>query len=154
SDPAEIPRHLRGLDEVVPHQVYEFIVDQLRRSATRSSGELGFALAGSVFLALWATRSAANAMLFAINHVDGGPRRWHGWRWLILTILVAVGALLMALAVLTLIVALPTIGHALRPHHRAYVQDLGMPLSVLISITGVSLLYWLATPHAKAVRHV
>jgi len=154
ADPAEIPRHLRGLDEVVPRQVYEFIVEQLRRAATRSSDELGAAVAGSVVLALWATRSAVNAMMKAINHVDGAPPRWTGWRWIVLTVIVALGALFIAFLVLALIVALPTIGHALKPNHRAFVQDLGMPLTVLVAISGLSFLYWLGTPHAKALRHV
>jgi membrane protein len=154
ADPAAIPAHLRGLDEVLPRAVYEFITDQLQRAASRSSDELGFALAGSVFLALWATRSAANAMLLAINHVDGAPRRWLGWRWLVITIAVALGALVLAFTVLALIVALPTFGHALRPSHRQYLQDLGMPLTVVIAVGGLSMLYWLGTPHARAVRHV
>jgi membrane protein len=154
ADPAEIPRHLRGLDEVVPHQVYEFIVDQLRRAASRSSDELGVAVTGSIAIALWATRSAVNAMLAAINHVDGAPRRWTGWRWIALTFVVAIGALVLALLVLALIVALPTVGHALRSNHRKYVQDLGMPITVLVSAVGLSFLYWLGTPHATAVRHV
>lgn len=154
ADPAEIPRHLRGLDEVVPRQVYEFIVDQLKRAANRSSDELGAAVAGSVVLALWATRSAVNALLKAINHVDGAPPRWHGWRWLVITVIVAVGALVLAFLVLALIVALPTIGHALRPSHRVYLQSLGMPLTVLVAVIGLSLLYWIGTPHARAMRHV
>jgi membrane protein len=154
SDPAEIPRHLRGLDEVLPRQVYDFIIDQLQRAARRSGDELGFAVAGSVLLALWATRSAANAMLIAINHVDGAPRRWTGWRWLFVTIAVALGALVLVFVVLALVVALPTVGHALRPRHRAYVQDLGMPITVAIAVSGLSILYWLGTPHAKRLRHV
>ncbi len=154
ADPAQIPAHLRGLDEVLPDAVYRFVVDQLMRAAKRSGNELGLAVAGSVVVALWAMRSAASAMLLAINHVDGGPRRWTGWRWLAMTILVAVGALVLALAVLALIVALPTFGHALRPSHRAYVQNLGMPLAVLTAVMGLSLLYWVGTPHARAIRHV
>jgi membrane protein len=154
SDPAQIATHLRGLDEVVPHQVYEFIVDQLKRAAGRSRNELGFAVVGSVAIALWATRSAANAMLAAINHVDGAPRRWTGWRWIVLTFVVAVGALVIAFLVLALIVAVPTIGHALKPNHRAYLTNLGMPFTIAVAVAGLSILYWLGTPHARAVRHV
>jgi membrane protein len=154
ADPAQIPSHLRGLDEVVPHQVYAFIVDQLKRAASRSSDELTAAIAGSVLLALWSTRSASTAMLAAITHLDGGERRWTGWRWFALTFLVAIGALFLLFLVLALIVAVPTIGHALKPNHRRYVQNLGMPLTVLIAISGLSLLYWLGTPHARRLRHV
>jgi membrane protein len=154
ADPAEIPSHLRGLDEVVPHQVYQFIVEQLKRAAGRSSNELGAAVAGSLLLALWATRSASNAMLSAITQVDGGARRWTGWRWFLLSFGVAIGALLVVFLVLALIVAVPTLGHALKPNHRAYVTDLGMPLTIVIAIAGLSLLYWLGTPHASRLRHV
>ena len=154
ADPAQIPSHLRGLDEVVPHQVYQFIVEQLKHAASQSSDELTAAIAGSVALALWASRSASTAMLAAITHVDGGERRWTGWRWLVLTFLVAIGALVILFLVLALIVAVPTLGHALKPNHRAYVQNLGMPLTVLIAIAGLSLLYWLGTPHARRLRHV
>jgi len=154
SDPAAIPRHLRGLEEVLPRAVYDFIIDQLQRAASRSSDELGLAVAGSVVLALWAMRSAANAMLLAINHVDGAPKRWEGWRWLVVTIFVALGALVLVFLVLALTVALPTVGHVLRMRHRDLLQDLGMPLTVIAAVFGLSMLYWLGTPHAGRVRHV
>jgi membrane protein len=154
ADPDQIASHLRGLDEVVPHQVYEFIVEQLKRASGRSTNELGIAVFGSIAIALWATRSAANAMLAAINHVDGAPRRWTGWRWIIVTFAVAIGALVIAFLVLALIVAVPTIGHALKPHHRQWIANLGMPLTVAVAIAGLSILYWLGTPHARALRHV
>jgi len=154
ADPSRIPRHLRGLDQVVPPAVYDLVVDQLQRAAARSSNELGIAVAGSVVLALWAARSSANAMLSAINHVDGAPRRWTGWRWTVLTIVVALGALVLALTALTMIVAMPALTRVLPPGHRHWLVQLRWPMTVGLAVVGLSLLYWLATTNARALRHI
>ena len=39
-DPAEIQRHLAGLDRVLPDAVYQLIVEQLRLATRRSTNEL------------------------------------------------------------------------------------------------------------------
>lgn len=154
ADPSTIPSQLAGLEQVVPRAVHDLVVDQLQRAARRSDSELGAAVAGSLAIALWAARSSASAMLAAINHVDGGPRRWTGWRWVVVTIAVAVGAIVVALIVLAMVVAMPAVSHVLRPEHRAWVEDLRWPVTIGVVIGGLALLYWLATPHATAVRHV
>src|SRR3954451_8219503 len=56
-DPHQIHDHLRGLETVLPSDVLAFIGDQLERQAERSSGELGFAVATSIFVAVYSARS-------------------------------------------------------------------------------------------------
>ncbi|MCE9574785.1 MAG: YihY/virulence factor BrkB family protein [Deltaproteobacteria bacterium] len=155
ADPSQIPQQLSGLEQVVPRAVHELIVDQLQRAASRSSEELTFAVVGSVVLALWAARSSAGAMLAAINHVDGSPRRFTGWWWnLLVSFGAALGSILVAVFVLAMVVAMPAISHVLRPDHRAWVENLRWPATVVVVIVSLGVLYWLGTKHATSIRHV
>src|SRR5215468_5326566 len=67
ADPHAIHDHLRGLETVLPREVVTFVGDQLERQSTRSSGELGIALATSVVLAVYSARGAARALIAVLN---------------------------------------------------------------------------------------
>ncbi len=155
ADPSQIPEQLSGLEQVVPRAVHELIVDQLQRAASRSSEELTFAVVSSVVLALWAARSSAGAMLAAIKHVDGAQGRFSAWWWdLLATFAAALGAIVVAVFVLAMVVAMPAISHVLRPDHRAWVENLRWPVTVVVVIVSLATLYWLGSKHATSIRHV
>lgn len=67
ADPVEIEGHLRGLDDVLPPNVVSFIGEQLEHQTQRSHRDLGFAVVVSLFAAVFSARSAARAMLDALN---------------------------------------------------------------------------------------
>lgn len=146
ADPGQIEQHLAGLERVIPDAVFSLIVDQLELAAQRSSDELGLALAGGLVLALFSTRASADAILTAIEHVDGAPRRFRGWRRLLVTIALAIFALLGAVTLLVLVVAMPATRAALSPDNRSWLDSVRWPLLVTVGVTSLSGLYFLGTP--------
>lgn len=153
ADPAEIEQHLAGLDRVVPDAVFELTVAQLQLAAKRSSNELGLTAAGAVFIALYSMRASADAVLTAIEHVEGVPARWKGWRRLVLSIAIAFGALVALVTLLAVVVAVPataaTLGHA----DRSWLFTLRWPVLVAIGVSSLTAFYALGAPR-RLLRHV
>ena len=146
ADPAQIQNHLAGLDKVIPDAVFALVVDQLRLAAQRSGDELGLALSGGVVLALYSTRASADAILTAIEHVDGGTPRWKGWRRLVLTLGLALGAMAAAVALLVLVVAMPATRATLAASDRSWLESVRWPLLIGVGVGSLSGLYFLGTP--------
>lgn len=146
ADPGEIQRHLAGLERVIPDAVFSLLVDQLELAARRSGDELGLALAGGVVLALYSTRASADAILTAIEHVDGAPPRFRGWRRLAVTLSLALFALLGAVTLLVLVVAMPATRATLAASDRTWLDSLRWPVLVVAGVASLSGLYFLGTP--------
>ena len=146
ADPGEIERHLAGLERVIPDAVFELLVDQLELAARRSSGELGLTLAGGLVLALYSTRASAAAILTAIEHVDGAPPRFDGWRRVLLTLGLAVGTVIAAVALLVLVVAMPATRATLAASERTWLDSLRWPVLITFGVSSLVLLYYLGTP--------
>lgn len=153
ADPGDIHGHLAGLDRVLPHEVFDLIVEQLERAARRSGDELGLALAGGLFIALYSTQASADAVLTGIEHVDGAPSRWSGWRRWLLTLAIAFGALLGAVTLLVVVVAMPATRATLAAADRSWLESVRWPALVAIGVISLSGLYTLGTP-ARGWRHV
>jgi membrane protein len=153
ADPGEIQRHLAGLDRVIPGEVFELIVGQLQRAASRSSNELGLAAATSVLLAIYSSRASADAVLTAIEHVDGAPPRWTGWRRLVLTLAVAFGSLTALVTLLVVVVAVPATSATLGSSDRSALFTLRWPVLIAIGVGSLSALYALGAPR-RPVRLV
>ena len=153
ADAGQIKQHLAGLDKVIPHEVFALIVDQLELAASRSGDELGLTVAGGVVLALYSTRASADAILTGIEHVEGSPRQWTGWRRLVLTLALAIGALTLAVMLLALVVALPATRATLAASDRSWIDSFRWPLLIAIGVSSLSGLYYLGTP-ARRWRHI
>ncbi|HVV84513.1 MAG TPA: YihY/virulence factor BrkB family protein [Kofleriaceae bacterium] len=153
ADPSQIPGHLRGLERVVPEAVFSLIVDQLQRATRRSGNELGLTLAGGVVLALYSTRASADAILTGIEHVDGSPPRWRGWRRFLLTLTIAVGALVGAVTVLVLVIAMPATRATLAAADRTWLDSVRWPVLIIVGVSSLSGLYYLGTP-ARRWDHI
>jgi membrane protein len=147
ADPLRIESELGDLDRVLPDPVFDLLVEQLERAAGRSGDELGLALAGSLLLALLASRSGADALLKAIHRIDGNPPRWRGWRHVLLTGTIAVGALVGAVTVLATVVALPSVTAELAPSRYGLVAALRWPALLGFGVVSLSVLFWLGAPH-------
>lgn len=109
ADATQIDAHLRGLESVLPPQVVTFLADQLARKAAASQSELGVAVAVSVFVALFASRGAARALIDSLNRAYRVRERRGTWHKLLVTLAMAGGTLLGILLLLGVIVALPAI---------------------------------------------
>lgn len=146
ADPAQIQQHLAGLDRVVPDAVFELTVDQLQLAARRSDNELGLTAAGAVFVALYSMRASADAVLTAIEHVEGARPRWNGWRRVVLTIGIAMGALVALVTLLAVVVAVPATSATLDQANRSWLFTLRWPVLVAIGVWSLSAFYALGAP--------
>ena len=114
ADPNDINTHLRGLESVLPTNVVAFISDQLSRQARRSSGELGFAVAVSIVVAVYSARGAARALMDALNRAYRVRERRTTWQKLVITVAIAGGTLIGLMLMVAAVVALPGILALLR----------------------------------------
>jgi membrane protein len=117
ADPQEISTQLHGLQRVLPREVVEFLISQLKRVAERSGEHLGIAFATTMAIALYSARSAADAMIVGLNHAYGVTESRHPLRTFLLSLGVAACLLLGSFLLATVVVALPTILALLRPGH-------------------------------------
>lgn len=153
ADPHRIESHLAGLDKVVPREVYRLLIDQFERASRRSSGELRLTVLGALFLAMYSSRASAHALLIGIERIDGSRSRWRGWRRFGVTLVLAVGAIVSALALLVVVVAMPATSAALGASDRSWVEALRWPVLVATGLSGLSVLYAVGGPR-RPWRHI
>jgi membrane protein len=152
ADPASIQGHLAGLDRVLPRAVFDLIVDQLQRAASRSADELGAAVAGSVLLALYSSQSSASALLTGIAHVDGSPPQFKGWRRLGVTIAIACTGLIALVTLMVLVIALPSTAPFLEGAVTEWLFKLRWPVLTVAGVFSLSALYRLGGGHRRLVH--
>jgi membrane protein len=109
ADPHQIHGHLRGLATVLPSEVVTFVSEQLERQATRSSGELGFAVATSIVLAVYSARGASRALISVLNRAYRVRERRRALHNLLLSIAMAAVTLVGLMLMFGVVVALPGI---------------------------------------------
>jgi membrane protein len=109
SDPGDIGPQLEGLDRVLPRDVVEFITNQLAREAGRPDRHLGIALITTMALALYSSRSVADALIVGLNRAYGVTESRHPLRTFALSVAVAAVTLLGCFLVATIVVALPAL---------------------------------------------
>jgi membrane protein len=107
SDPFEIQQHLRGLETVLPPNVIVFLDDQLERQTHRSNRDISFALVVSIGGALFSARSAARAMLDALNRAYRVRERREWLHKTLVTIAIAGSTLVGLMLMFVVVVALP-----------------------------------------------
>ena len=135
ADPNEIHRHLRGLESVLPPELVVFVGDQLERQAKRSNGELGFAIATSIFVALYSARGAARALIAVMNRAYRVRERRRLLSRILLSVAMATVTLLGLLMMFGVVVALPGI-------------------VALFHLRGLHLVTWLRWPILMAILYL
>jgi membrane protein len=153
ADPAEISRHLAGLDRVLPDAVFQLLVEQLRLATQRSGDELGLAVAISVLLAVYSARAAIDAVLTAIEHVDGTPPRWTGWSRIWFTLVLALGAIVALVTLIAAVVAVPATSATLDHDDRGMLFSWRWPVLIAIGAVSLTVVYGLGGPR-RPLRHV
>lgn len=109
ADAHSIEGHLAGLDTVLPHAVVEFAIAQLQRQANQSTGQLSLTLVSSLVVALYSARSAASALIEALNQayrVRDGRRPLHK---IAVTLGIASSTLVGFVMLTVVLVALPVV---------------------------------------------
>jgi len=138
ANPFEIHQHLRGLEQVLPAEIVDFLGDQLERQAKRSSSTLGLQLAGSVTVAMISARSSARALIDALNRAYRVREKRSGLVRLAMSLAMAFGTLIGLMILLGITVALPPIVATLDLKGFHLVRILRWPL--LLGLVFISLL--------------
>jgi len=141
ADPSEIQRHLHGLERVLPPEVVVFVGDQLERQAKRSTGELGFAIATSIFVAVYSARGAARALIAVLNRAYRVRERRRPLRKILISIAMALATLVGLMLMFAVVVALPGIVALLHLRGMGVVGWLRWPILMAILYAVLLLLY-------------
>jgi len=154
ADPSQINSHLVRLDTVLPSNVVEILGEQLDRQAQRSSRELGFALAVSVIVAVFAARGAARALIDTLNRAYRVRERRGTFQKLVVTFAMAATTLVGILMMLIVVVALPTIFALFSFGDWAVVQWLRWPALMFVVFGTLVLLYrYGPSPRPLGTKH-
>jgi membrane protein len=135
ADPREIHGHLSGLESVLPPEVVVFVGDQLERQAKRSTGEIGFAVATSIVVAVYSARGAARALIDALNRAYRVRERRHVVHKILISLAMASVTLVGLMVMFGIVVALPGI-------------------LALFHLGGIGLVGWLRWPILMAVLYL
>jgi membrane protein len=155
ADPAQVERQLVGLSNVLPPDVVGFLTDQMQRQAQRSTGELGVALAISIFLAILSARGAARALIDTLNRAYRVRERRRPAHKLLVTIAMAGGTLVGIMLMFGVVVALPAIFALLHLDDYAAVHWLRWPALMAIMFATLLALYRFApSPRPLTERHL
>jgi membrane protein len=141
ADPHQIQGHLRGLQSVLPPEVVVFVGDQLERQATRSSGELGLAIATSIVFAVYSARGAARALIAVLNRAYRVRDRRTPFHKILISVAMAGATLIGLMLMFGVVVALPGIFALLRLSDFALVSWLRWPILMAILCAALLLLY-------------
>ncbi len=155
ADPHAIHDHLRGLETVLPPDVVAFVGDQLERQATRSSGELGIAVATSIAVAVYSARGAARALIAVLNRAYRVRDRRHAVHKILLSVAMAVATLVGLMLMFGVVVALPGIVALLHLQGYGLVRWLRWPSLMAILYGALVLLYrYGPSPRPMTERHL
>jgi membrane protein len=150
ADPRQIHRHLASLTIVFPPAVVRFVIDELEREASRSSNALGFALAGSIFLALLSARSVAGACVTTLQYAYRVPDRREFAHRQAFNLTVSLIAIVGMVVTAALVVGLPALVALFRlgASVRAMAEQLRWPLLLVAYTAAVLGMYRMAPSHA------
>jgi membrane protein len=154
-DAHTIESHFAGLELVVPRAVAEFAIGQLKRQAAQSDGQLSFAIVSSTVVAVYSARSAASALIEALNQGYRVRDERRTLPKIALTLGIAATTLFGVVITLALLVVLPAL-IAIVP----VVRDIGLlatllrwPVLFAMVLCSLALLFRFApAPRAKVVR--
>ena len=141
ADPHEIHGHLSGLESVLPPEVVTFVGDQLERQAKRSTGEIGFAVATSIVVAVYSARGAARALIDALNRAYRVRERRHVVHKILISLAMASVTLVGLMVMFGIVVALPGILALFHLGGIALVSWLRWPILMAVLFLALLLLY-------------
>ncbi len=109
-DSGQATRQLASLSTVLPHQAADLVVNQLTGIAAAGHTALGLGVAGSILIALWSSSAGVRALMKALNVAYGEEERRGAFTVVLISVLLAMGAVAGGLVILAIIVFLPLIG--------------------------------------------
>ncbi len=143
ADPQEVQQQVQALGGAVPAGVRDIVQQQLDRVASGSRAALGWGLVASLLITLWSANKGMKGLVDALDIVydakdERGFLKKNG-----LTLLLTLGAIVAAVAVIALVVAIPPVLNALGlgGGGRVLVQVLRWVLLAGLLLFGLSVLY-------------
>jgi len=152
ADPIDVENQLRPVTRLLPADARDLLISQLERLARAPSGEVGFAFAAALAIALISALSSTNALITALNFVYRVRERRGALRLTLTALGLTVGAILGVAVVIGVIVALPPILRLLRIETGTVdlVALLRWPGLVALVMTGLAVLYRYGPSHERA----
>jgi membrane protein len=155
ADPHQIASNLSGLEAVLPPDVVSFIGDQLERQTMRSNGTIGLALGISVVVAVVSARSAAHALITALNRAYRVRERRTPFQKFLITIAMASTTLIGLMVMFGVVVALPGIVALAGFKGLGLVKILRWPVLMVVIFSALLMLYRFApSPREIERRHL
>lgn len=144
ADGDAIEQHLAMLRGLLPEGALQVIGDQAKRIASQGGGTLGFAFAGTLLLSLWGANGGTKAIIDALNIINRIEEKRSFIAYNVRSLLITLGAILVVVAAMFAIVALPIIMRMLGMENQvgAWIVDLfRWPLLLGLLIVGLAVLY-------------
>jgi membrane protein len=154
ADAHSIQGHLAGLDRVLPRAVVSFLIEQLERQASQTTGQLSLKLMTSLVVALYSARSAAGGLVEALNQAYRVRDRRRPMARIRVTLSIAATTLFGFVALMILLVTLPAV-LAIVPGLRdigALAGGLRWPVLFAVAFTALAALYRVAPAPRQLVR--
>ncbi len=109
TDPASVQQHLSLLQKFLPGGGQEIVGEQLQRLSSQASSSLGFALAGSLAIALWSTNNGMKALFQAMNVAYDEAEKRNFIKLTLASLAFTLGAMVMLLTIVAVVVILPAV---------------------------------------------
>lgn len=154
ADPHSIEAQVANVQQFLPRAVVDFLVTQLKRQATTSTGTLSLALISSILVAVYSARSAASALLEALNQAYRVRDKRATLPKILLTLAIAAATLFGVVFTLILLVVLPAI-FAIVPGLReigALTNLLRWPILFAVVLCSLALLFRFGPAPRKLVK--
>lgn len=108
TDPAIVDQQIAILADFVPEDAFALIHDQISRLAATNSSTLGWTTAISTGTALWSARLGTDALIRALNAVQGTPTRG-GVRGAVAALLITLALILVVIIAALAMVVMPVV---------------------------------------------
>ncbi|HEX5061216.1 MAG TPA: YihY/virulence factor BrkB family protein [Kofleriaceae bacterium] len=109
ADPTKIQPQIENLQHVLPVEVVHFIGLQLKRQASRGSGELSLQLVTSIVLAVFSSRASARSLIDALNRAYRVRERRKPIVRLGLSVTMALSTLIGIITMFAVLIVLPAL---------------------------------------------
>ena len=143
ASPSDIEAQVAPLARVVPPEVVSLVTSQLEAAATSSAPALGFAMAGSLLLALFSATGGLRALMSALNLAHNHPEKRSWLKRTLIAMALGVGGLFTVIVAVGLVVLLPTLLRVVRldAHTESLVNVLRWPVLFALVMGAIAVLY-------------
>ncbi len=142
ADPVVVVSQLELMQEIIPVQAYEIILDQMNRLLSANSDTLGLTTIVSIVLALWAARAGVAGLMGGLNAIADRPAR-STFKSIVVALTLTVVLIMSAIAAMALVVIAPIVLAfvPLSSGNAIILEALRWLIALIVLFFGLSLLY-------------